>query len=128
MKKAWEIAREGQEKFGGSVKTYFAQALKIAWAQSRKPKKLVRIIRVVGNTILVAVPTAANVLVTDAVYTHLTPFKTNEPANDGNTYDLYWLKAYGKEVLNYMFTKDTRDYFGKIQKRTHDTKLNVYLA
>lgn len=36
MKKAWEIARTGQAKFGGSVKSYFAQALKMAWALSRK--------------------------------------------------------------------------------------------
>lgn len=32
MKKAWEIAREGQKKFGGKVKEYFAQALRMAWA------------------------------------------------------------------------------------------------
>lgn len=32
MKKAWEIAREGVKKFGGNVKEYFSQALKMAWA------------------------------------------------------------------------------------------------
>jgi len=32
MKKAWEIAKRGQEKFGGNVKEYFAEALKMAWA------------------------------------------------------------------------------------------------
>lgn len=32
MKKAWEIARDGVRKFGGSVKEYFAEALKMAWA------------------------------------------------------------------------------------------------
>ncbi|MBO0961430.1 hypothetical protein J1P26_17125 [Neobacillus sp. MM2021_6] len=32
MKKAWEIAREGQKKFGGKVKEYFSQALKMAWS------------------------------------------------------------------------------------------------
>lgn len=31
MTKAWEIAREGQRKFGGKVKEYFAEALRIAW-------------------------------------------------------------------------------------------------
>lgn len=31
MSKAWGIAKEGQKKFGGKVKEYFAQALKIAW-------------------------------------------------------------------------------------------------
>lgn len=31
MKKAWEIAKEGQRKFGGKVKEYFSQALKMAW-------------------------------------------------------------------------------------------------
>ena len=33
MVRAWEIAREGQKTFGGKVSEYFAQALKMAWAQ-----------------------------------------------------------------------------------------------
>ena len=33
MKRAWEIAREGVAKFGGKVKEYFAEALKMAWAE-----------------------------------------------------------------------------------------------
>jgi hypothetical protein len=36
MKKAWEIAREGQKKFGGKVKEYFSQALKMAWSIVKK--------------------------------------------------------------------------------------------
>lgn len=36
MKKAWEIAREGQKKFGGKVSEYFAEALRIAWALFKK--------------------------------------------------------------------------------------------
>lgn len=35
MKNAWEIAREGQKAFGGKVREYFAQALKMAWAQAK---------------------------------------------------------------------------------------------
>lgn len=35
MSKAWEIAREGQKGFGGKVSEYFAQALKMAWAQAK---------------------------------------------------------------------------------------------
>jgi hypothetical protein len=31
MARAWEIAREGQRRFGGKVKEYFAQALVLAW-------------------------------------------------------------------------------------------------
>lgn len=31
MKGAWAIAYEGVEKFGGSVREYFSEALKIAW-------------------------------------------------------------------------------------------------
>ena len=31
MKKAWEIARDGVRKFGGNVKEYFAEALRMAW-------------------------------------------------------------------------------------------------
>jgi len=36
MVRAWEIARQGQAKFGGKVKEYLAQALKMAWAETRK--------------------------------------------------------------------------------------------
>ncbi|MGO1442601.1 MAG: hypothetical protein ACTHWD_00210 [Lactobacillus delbrueckii] len=35
MKNAWRIAREGQKAFGGKVREYFAQALKMAWAQAK---------------------------------------------------------------------------------------------
>ena len=40
MKRAWEIARQGQEKFGGKVSEYIAEALKMAWAESRQPKNV----------------------------------------------------------------------------------------
>lgn len=39
MVRAWEIAREGQNKFGGKVKEYFAQALKMAWAEKKNQGK-----------------------------------------------------------------------------------------
>lgn len=35
MKNAWKIAKEGQKTFGGKVSEYFAQALKMAWAQAK---------------------------------------------------------------------------------------------
>lgn len=35
MSKAWEIAREGQKEFGGKVTEYFAEALKMVWAQTK---------------------------------------------------------------------------------------------
>lgn len=31
MQNAWSIAKQGQNKFGGSTKEYFAEALKMAW-------------------------------------------------------------------------------------------------
>ena len=33
MKRAWEIAREGQRKFGGKVGEYFSISLKLAWKE-----------------------------------------------------------------------------------------------
>lgn len=36
MKKAWQIAKDGQKIYGGSVKSYFSEALKIAWSEHRK--------------------------------------------------------------------------------------------
>lgn len=35
MKEAWNIAREGQKAFGGKVSEYFAESLKMAWAQAK---------------------------------------------------------------------------------------------
>lgn len=35
MENAWEIAREGQKTFGGKVSEYFAESLKMAWAQAK---------------------------------------------------------------------------------------------
>lgn len=35
MNRAWEIAREGQKAFGGKVSEYFAESLKMAWAQAK---------------------------------------------------------------------------------------------
>lgn len=35
MVNAWKLAREGQKTFGGKVSEYFAQALKMAWAQAK---------------------------------------------------------------------------------------------
>lgn len=35
MDNAWKIAREGQKAFGGKVSEYFAEALKMAWAQAK---------------------------------------------------------------------------------------------
>lgn len=36
MRKAWEMARNGQRKFGGKVLEYFSQSLKMAWALVKK--------------------------------------------------------------------------------------------
>jgi len=36
MKRAWEIAKQGQNKFGGKVSEYLSAALKMAWEESRK--------------------------------------------------------------------------------------------
>lgn len=43
MKRAWEIAKQGQANFGGKVKEYFATALKMAWALTKKAANTVEI-------------------------------------------------------------------------------------
>src|SRR5690625_3129636 len=40
MVRAWEIAREGQKQFGGKVSEYLSEALKMAWAETKAPKKV----------------------------------------------------------------------------------------
>lgn len=41
MVRAWEIAREGQSKFGGKVSEYLSEALKMAWAEAKDKQKAV---------------------------------------------------------------------------------------
>ncbi|HHB3507859.1 TPA: hypothetical protein ACORDH_004993 [Bacillus cereus] len=43
MKKAWEIAHKGQKQFGGKVKEYFTQALKMAWVIVKNGMKYVQL-------------------------------------------------------------------------------------
>lgn len=43
MKKAWEIARNGQKKFGGKVREYFAIALKMTWNIVKKAMEMVQL-------------------------------------------------------------------------------------
>lgn len=38
MRRAWEIARDGQKTFGGKVSAYFATALKFAWVEAKSQK------------------------------------------------------------------------------------------
>lgn len=41
MSRAWEIAKEAVTKFGGSSKEYFAEALKMAWAEKKQGPKTI---------------------------------------------------------------------------------------
>jgi hypothetical protein len=45
MKRAWEIAKKGQKRFGGKVKEYFAASLKLAWKEAKQTKKVTLEIR-----------------------------------------------------------------------------------
>jgi len=36
MKRAWKIAREGAEKFGGSPREYFRESLRMAWGEVKE--------------------------------------------------------------------------------------------
>lgn len=42
MSRAWTIARQGQSKFGGQVKEYFAAALKMAWKEVKTQASLLQ--------------------------------------------------------------------------------------
>lgn len=43
MKRAWEIARSGQKQFGGKVREFFSEALKIAWAEARNGDRKMKV-------------------------------------------------------------------------------------
>ena len=42
MTRAWEIAKQGQKKFGGKVKEYFSSALKLAWKEVKNIMEVVK--------------------------------------------------------------------------------------
>lgn len=42
---AWNLAMHGARTFGGSARAYFAEALRIAWAEARKGKEATIIYR-----------------------------------------------------------------------------------
>lgn len=46
MKRAWEIANDAVNKFGGKAKDYFNNALKLAWKELKTGKKLVKTAKV----------------------------------------------------------------------------------
>lgn len=68
---AWEIAKKGAAKFGGAVKSYFAQALKMAWAQIKEVSVKSQIVLAgkKGDSLFVAIPTAVEVTVTNVFNT-----------------------------------------------------------
>lgn len=45
MKRAWEIAKQGAEKFGGKAIEYIAEALRMAWKEAKQPKEIVLKVR-----------------------------------------------------------------------------------
>ncbi|MEK5038750.1 hypothetical protein [Sporosarcina sp. FSL K6-3457] len=49
MTKAWEIAKEGAAKFGGKAVEYFAEALRMAWAEVKTVNEKVEIVLAPGS-------------------------------------------------------------------------------
>ena len=49
MTRAWEIARDGQSKFGGSVKEYFAMSLRAAWLELKGAVKMMKLALTSGS-------------------------------------------------------------------------------
>ena len=40
MKRAWRIAKSAVKKFGGKAKQYFAEAMKMAWAEAKRTEEV----------------------------------------------------------------------------------------
>lgn len=112
MKKAWKIAREGQRKFGGKVKEYFAEALRMAWAVVKKEMDKIKFQIVPSrNGHLFAVLDSENIKVThhklfESLTSRFTVKEEVEPvhiARNKNTNEVYRLYQYipgnGKYVI-----------------------------
>lgn len=50
MKRAWEIAKEAAIKFGGSVKSYFSESLKLSWEQARTRESIEHLVTFKNDT------------------------------------------------------------------------------
>ena len=49
MKEAWRLARRGQTVFGGSVRAYLAEALRLAWAELKADPVFQEVQTIIAN-------------------------------------------------------------------------------
>lgn len=54
MKRAWAIAKEAAARFGGKAREYIAEALRMAWAEARRPKFVKFVVGISRGTAYVA--------------------------------------------------------------------------
>lgn len=103
MTMAWEIARKGAAQFGGKVKEYFAEALKMAWAEVKSVTTTVKVMCGEGTR-------NSKTWVAEIVGTH-TRFgldrKFINGEEDDNVRGLFFTLEEGKvyDVNNYMRTR-----------------------
>lgn len=113
MIKAWEIAKEGVKKFGGKVKEYFAEALKLAWTIVKNEIGAVGKIGVItkewtttkGSKVVFEYQTAKEEIYTDLfeqektrIVKGLFPVKLTVNGNEFDTRNL--TRTYGKHELD----------------------------
>jgi len=71
MRRAWDIARKAVETFGGAVKSYIAEALRMAWAEKKRTTLTVK--EWFGEKLI----------------------------NEAHSYNLYVARTYGKSTISF---------------------------
>ena len=93
MKRAWELAKAGVNKFGGKVREYFATSLSIAWEEIKTMAEQtfnaseIELVAKRGHNLIIAVPTAFGVQVADGLNNVKDAFKTT--VKNGVEYNLH---------------------------------------
>ncbi len=126
MKKAWEIAKKGAAKFGGSVKSYFAQSLKMAWvivkneAGAVNANELVTVLKYGNSQAYIAVPADVDAKVLNCLDIVVNPMEKPLAKKTGEMYRVYLVPTDVVKVIvdgttyKYKVTNDGKVFFNGV--------------
>lgn len=128
MTKAWEIAKKGAKNFGGSVKTYFAQSLKMAWVIVKKEagavntNELVQVLKYGNTHACIAVPESVNAKVLDCLNIVVKPLEKPLAKKTGEVYRVYLVPTDAVKIIvdgttyNYNVTNEGKVFYNGTSK------------
>lgn len=117
MKRAWEIAKDGVKKFGGKVREYFAESLKLAWVQIANERGAI------GNAPQVIEQTWTTSKGTQIVYKYTTE-EVVELSVDGMVYGTKIEKGVFPQFLS-VNGEEVKSFRAKRKRKEHTLELGA---